>query len=482
MKRQRYRIKLVAMVLFLCFLGLGAWGVWSVTHYGSRWFSHVSNTRLSAQKKEVTEGDILDRNGIILAATDSEGRRNFRENSAERAALVHLLGDRQGQIANTVESLQAGYLYGYRSSLLDAVNHMIRKTERRGNTVTLTVDADLCTEAAASYARHAVTAGKSGAAVVINYRTGEVIALISLPSFDPDLVNEAEIQSLDHPYWNRALQALYPPGSTFKIITAAAVLSRRPELASQTFSCSGILPVSDSYSVRDFGSVGHGSLDLRTAFMRSCNIVFATCALELGNESMRRAAESFGFNQNFLFRDLVVSNSVYPGGPQDSASLAASGFGQSSVAVTPLHLCLISCTVANDGRMMEPRLVRTVRSASGARILGWSAAPLSSVCEPDIAHVLQSYMKDTVQGGGSGAAAAVTTLDIRGKTGTAESTDQGQHINYGWFTGYNAQADLPLAVSVLVEDIPDGETGGTTAALIAKDLFTYLKAHPDRVQ
>ena len=216
--------------------------------------------------------------------------------------------------------------------------------------------------------------------------------------------------------------------------------------------------------------------------MRSCNIVFASCALELGNESMRRAAESFGFNQNFLFRDLVVSNSVYPGGPQDSASLAASGFGQSSVAVTPLHLCLISCAVANDGRMMEPRLVRTVRSASGARILGWSAAPLYSVCEPDIAHVLQSYMKDTVQGGGSGAAAAVTTLDIRGKTGTAESTDQGQHINYGWFTGYNAQADLPFAVSVLVEDIPDGETGGTTAALIAKDLFTYLKAHPDRVQ
>ena len=87
-----------------------------------------------------------------------------------------------------------------------------------------------------------------------------------------------------------------------------------------------------------------------------------------------------------------------------------------------------------------------------------------------------------IGGQGSGAAAAVTTLDIRGKTGTSESTDHGSRVNYGWFTGYNAQADLPVAVTVLVENIPDGETGGTTAARIVKDIFTYIRNHPDRVQ
>ena len=482
MKRQRYRIKLIAILLFLCFLGLAVWGVWSVTHYGSRWFSHVSNARLNAQKREVIEGDVLDRNGLALAVTDEDGHRVFRESVADRSALVHILGDRQGQIANTVESLQAGYLYGYRSSLLDAVDHLIRRTARKGNTVTLSLDADLCTEASAAYARHAVTSGRSGAAVILNYRTGEVLALISLPAFDPDLVSAEDIAVLDHPYWNRALQALYPPGSTFKMVTAVAALTQNPEIIQRTFSCDGSLPISDTYVVRDFGSASHGTLDLRTAFMRSCNVVFASCALELGQEQMRLAAERFGFNQNFLFRDLVAANSLYPRDAQDPAALAASGFGQSSVALTPMHLCLITSAIANNGQMMEPRLVRTVHSATGASLLSWSSFTLSTVCDSESAQILQSYMKDTVQGGGSGTAAAVTTLDVRGKTGTAESSVQGTKVNYGWFTGYNAQTDLPFAVTVLVEDIPEGETGGTTAALIAKDLFTYLKAHPDRVQ
>ena len=482
MKRQRTRIRLVALLLFLCFAGLGAWGGWSVTHYGSRWFSHVSNVRLTAQKKEVTEGDILDRNGILLATTDATGHRVFRDSAADRAALVHILGDRSGQIANTVEHLQAGYLYGYRSSLLDAIYHQVRKTERRGNTVTLTVDADLCSAASAAFSRHPETADRSGAAVVMNARTGEVLALLSLPLFDPDNASDAVIGSLDQPYWNRALQALYPPGSTFKLVTAAALLAADPSAESRVFSCAGSLPVSAAFSVRDFGGAVHGSLDLRKAFMRSCNVVFASCALELGSGPLRTAAERFGFNRNFLFRDLVVANSLYPSGDQSLESLAASAYGQSSVVLTPLHLCLLSAAVANDGVMMEPRLVRNVRSVTGAGVLSWSSSVLGAACDPAVARVLQSMMKDTVQSGGSGSAAAVSGMDIRGKTGTSESTDHGRKINYGWFTGYSGREDLPVAVSILVEDIPDGETGGTTAALIARDLFTYIKNHPERVQ
>ncbi len=482
MKRQRYRIKLIAMLLILCFLGLAAWGAWSVSHYGNRWFSHAGNVRLNALKKEVTEGDILDRNGILLAHTNENGVRVFRESAADRSSLVHILGDRQRQIANTVESLQAGYLYGYQSSLPDAVYRLIRKAGRCGNNVSLTIDADLCTEAAAAFMRHEETGGRSGAAVVMNYRTGEILAMISLPSFDPDNVSEEIIGALDQPYWNRALQAQVPPGSTFKMVTAAAMLSRGSAGAADPFVCSGSLEVSDTFTVHDFSGVSHGTLTLSQAFTRSCNVFFASQALKLGSDAMQAAAEDFGFNRNFLFRDLVVSNSVYPRGDQSPAALAASGYGQSAITLSPMHLCLMTGAVANDGIMMEPRVVRSVRSASGAGVLSWSAASLMTVCEPSVARQLQLLMKDAVQGGGSGAAAAVTTLDIRGKTGTSESTDHGSKVNYGWFTGYNAQTDLPVTVTVLVENIPDGETGGTTAARIVKDIFTYIRNHPDRVQ
>ena len=481
MKQQRYRYKIVALLLSLALVGLAVWGGWNLAHYSTRWFSRATNTRLTAQKKAVTAGDILDRNGILLATT-KEGRREYRDTSADRAALVHLLGDRQGRIANAVESFQSGYLYGYQSSLLDSVYRLIRKTDRVGNTLTLTIDAELCTAIQRAFSGHRETEGHSGAAVVINYRTGEVLALLSLPNFDPDQATESLIATLDQPYWNRATQALYPPGSTFKIVTTAALLERDPDAVNRQFTCEGHLDLSDTFSVHDFQNAVHGKLTLRQAFLHSCNCVYAAAALELGPDALRREARQFAFGDNFLFRDLVVANSVYPSGAQTQEALAASGYGQSAIAATPMHLCLMAAAVANQGVMPEPRLLRSVRSVSGVAVLPWSSSTVGSVCTRETAAALQSMMKDVVQGGGSGSRASVTTMDIRGKTGTAESTVQGRKVNYGWFVGFNAQPDLPFALCVLTENIAEGETGGTTSALIAKDIFTYMKNYPERVQ
>ena len=479
MKRQRFRFKAVALLLFALFALLGAYGVWSVTHYGSRWFSYAANPRLAAQKENVIEGNISDRHGVVLAET-KDGARVFQASAAARKAVVHIIGDRQGMVNKSVETFHAGYLYGVTSSLPDAIQHLTSPSrERRGNDLVLTIDAALCEAIPADFDAHPLSRGKNGAAVVLNYRTGEVLAMVSLPSFDPDNVTAEEIEALDDPYWNRVTQALYPPGSTFKIVTAAAALERISGVADRTFTCTGALPVTDSFTVRDFNHASHGNLTLRTAFLRSCNSVFASLALEMGDAALRSAAESFGFNQNFLFRDLVVNNSSYPAGTRGKEAVAASGYGQSALAASPLHLCLIAAAVANDGVMQEPRLLKSVRSASGMTVLSFSSARVRTVASPAVTRQLQSMMKDVVQGGGSGSAAMVSTLDIRGKTGTAESTKNGQKINYAWFTGYCAQADLPYAVCVLVEDIPDGETGGTVAAPIAHDVFSWLRNHPE---
>ena len=237
--------------------------------------------------------------------------------------------------------------------------------------------------------------------------------------------------------------------------------------------------------LREFGffqshfQCAHGNLTLDQAFVHSCNVTYASLALEMGDARLRAAAENFGFNRNFLFRDLVVYNSRYPTQAQSREALAASGFGQSAVAATPMHLCLMAAAIARGGDMPEPRLLKQVTTSAGGTVLSFSSASVGSVCAPAVAEKLSAMMKQVVQGGGSGAQAAVTTLDVRGKTGTAVSTVDGHPVNYGWFTGFNAQKDLPVALCILVEDIPDGETGGTTAALIAHDVFSWLKRNPD---
>ena len=478
MKRQRYRCKVIALLMTALIVFAGAFGLRSVRDYGSRWFSYAANPRLAARKQRVTEGSILDRNGTLLAATQ-DGFRRFADSAAARKSLVHVVGDRQGMIAGSVESFHAGYLYGSSSSLPDALRHLIHPEEARtGNEMTLTVDAGLSVAVSAAFEAHPLTKAKSGAAVVMNYRTGEILALVSLPSFDPDLTSPEEIAGLDHPYSNRATQALLPPGSAFQIVTAAAALSRLKDADSRLFSCVGSLPVTDTFSIRDFHGAVHGDLSLSEAFLHSCDSVFASLALELGDAALRSEAENFAFNRNFLFRDLMVYDSEYPSADRSREALAASGIGQSSLAVTPMHLCLISAAVACGGEMPEPRLIRQVRSSAGTTVLSFSSVPAGSVCSLAVASRLSEMMQQVVLSG-SGSRAAVPTLDIRGKTGTAVSTADGQSVTCGWFTGFNAQADLPVALCVLVEDIPEGETGGTTSALVAHDIFAHLKNHPE---
>jgi len=478
MKQQRLKFKILALLLFGMFALLAVYGGYSVTTYGNRWFSFSRNPRVRAQKASVIAGDILDRSGVILAAT-VDGSRVYQANEAARRATVHLLGDSQGQVSNGVETFQTSYLYGFQASLSERVSALLSGETRRGDNVTLTIDSRLCTEITRFFAAHEQSQGKKGAAVVMNYRTGELLALISLPNFDPQHITSETHQDAGQPFWNRATQSVYPPGSSFKIITTDAALTNIPNIQTREIACTGGLDV-DGQAIRDYGNAKHDSLTLRRAFTTSCNNAYALMALTMKDEALRKAAESFGFNDNFLFRDLVVENSTYPTTNRSAFELASSGFGQSAIAASPMHMCMVAAAIANDGVMMEPRLLREVRSPAGALRTAFEPKPYRTATTAENASVIADYMQAVVASG-TGTRAKVSGLTICGKTGSAESSLRGADVTYGWFVGYIADESLPFALSVLVEDIPDGEGGGSTAAPIAGDIFRYLKENAARV-
>lgn len=476
MKQQRFRIKLLALLLFGLFALLAAYGMYSISTYGNRWFAYARNPRVREQKRNVIAGNIYDRSGVLLATT-VDGERVYQADEASRRAVVHVLGDDEGQVSNGVEGFQTAYLYGFKASLAERFNALFSSEPRQGDSVHLTIDGELCTAITQYFDSRSLTRGKNGAAVVMNYKTGEVVAQVSLPSFDP--MSASSVSADSEVYWNRATQSLYPPGSTFKVVTTAAALENIPGVDQISIACTGGLDV-DGQAIRDFGNAVHTSLTLKQAFVKSCNNIYALLALDMGDAALRKTAEGFGFNANFLFRDLVVENSVYPTGNRSNFEVAMSGFGQSSIGATPMHLCLIAAAIANDGVMMEPTLLRQATTPTGAVRATFGSKVYRTAISADTAATLQEYMRAVVTSG-TGSKASVSGLTICGKTGSAESSRNGRAVTHGLFIGYCADDALPFAVCVVVEDIADGQGGGSTAAPIAGDIFTYLRDNAERV-
>jgi len=462
-RQQRMNFRLLALLLMGLFALLAMYGGFSVIMYGSRWVAHRGNTR--QLNDAALRGDVLDRNGVVLATTTADGTRAYQTDESSRRAVVHLLGDEKKNVANGVESFKASYLLGFESTLAERLVQTLNGEDRKGDSLILTADSRLCTTIMKAF-----PSGTAGAAVVMNYKTGEVLGMVSLPTFDPNNEDAVSEDDPNTPFWNRVTQAKYPPGSTFKIITMASALMNLPDITTRTLFCTGQLQVLNDV-ITDFGDAVHHEKTLTQAFTVSCNNIFASIALELGDEHLRKTAEAFGFNDNFLFRDLVVENSVYPTTGRDKVQIAWSGAGQGNVETTPLHMCMVAAAVANGGVMMEPGLIKDVENESGTTRKEYTPKVYRRAIPEDIAKSMKSAMHN-VTTSGTGVNAQVEGLTVCGKTGSAEARLDGQDVVHGWYVGFLDEPDLPYAVSVIVER---GESGSGAAAPIAKKIFQYLK-------
>lgn len=478
MKNIRRNVLRLCLALIVLFVGLGLYAASSFLGNWDRWLTSEYNVGNRAVRADVTAGDILDRNGVVLATVDADGNRVYQADETARRSVVHVVGDMQNNVNHGVESFMSRYLYGYEFTLEEQLAAQ-EAGSAKGDNVFLTIDANLCAYIDRVFSASVPEA--TGAVVVLNYKTGETLADMSFPNYDPLNVTSQVKNSPLKPFWNRAVQMQKASGSTFKIITAAAALDNYAgmDAMSTVYTCDGRLKIGDRY-ITDAGTdgvgegstlVSHGSLSLRRAFALSCNNTFAYIAGQLGDRLLRKEAEKFGFNDNFLFNDIVCENSVYPVTNRTALEVAWTGAGQSALLTTPLHMCMVAASVANDGVMMEPKLVRNVVSQTGILRKTMTSKVYRTVMEPAVAAILKSYMREVVTNG-TGSKAAVNGHIICGKTGSSERDDQTE--TDAWFVGFIDEAQSPYAVCVVVENAGGG---GSVSAPIARQIFQYLLNH-----
>lgn len=468
MKQIRKNIGRLALMLCMLFALLTAYGAYSIITQGNRWFSSSANTYVRTHKKNVIAGDILDANGVLLATT-AEGERVYAADQAVRKAVVHAVGDSASNVNNGAESFFSSYLYGFQQSFLERLSFAMKGENRRGDTVHLTIDSAL-----SAYISSVFPEDKAGAVVVMNYKTGKILSSQSFPDFDPMHITAQVKSNPKKPFYNRAIQGLYAPGSTFKIVTTASALQNMPDAATRAFQCTGQLLLGERL-ITDAGTdlaagkiTQHGQLTLLRAFQVSCNNTFANLALTIGDENLKKTAEAFGFNDNFLFRDLVVENSSYPEENRNEGEIAWTGAGQSALTASPLHMCTITSAIANDGVMMEPRLLEKVTAANGTVRAEFASRIYKKPLTQAHAATIKEYMRAVVTGG-TGTAAGISGVRVCGKTGSAEMDTQ-ENTN-AWFVGFLDEAEAPYALAIVVEDAGGG---GSVAAPIAQKIFSWL--------
>lgn len=434
-----------------------AYCCYSVYFYGGRWVANPHNPRISSQKRHVVMGTVTDRDGTVLAYTDERGERRYHGSRTTRMAVSQVIGDSGGKVSTGVDTFHAQYLLGFKAGVFERLADAFTGTPQRGDDLQLTIS-----ERLTRYISEEFPEGKRGAAVMLNYRTGEVLAMVSMPQFDPTDVERALGDDVAGALINRVTQGLYPPGSTFKIVTMASALENLPDLQDFAFDCTGYYPVGH-YSVTENNA--HGVQTLSEAFVRSCNTTFAALSQDLGYSMLGETAQKMGFNENFMFGDMIVYNSSYPIDDLSPEDLAWSSIGQGRVLASPMHMALIASTIANGGVFREPRLLSRITTAQGGQRPLPAAETGRRMLSESAAAQIEKDMVRVVKSGTGTRAALGNGYVVAGKTGTAEASNDKSVEPHAWFVGYITNDNAPYAICVLVEN---GGSGGSVAAPLAR--------------
>ncbi len=478
-------IRHVAFTIIAVFALLAVSATYLQAVAGPTYRDDPRNARLIAWRTGRERGTIVTSDGTVIARSDPspEDQQLFQRSYPEEGTYAHTVGFTSVLFGSRgLEKARSSDLVSDRDSNISGVLNSLLGGDPRPRGLQLSLDHELQAKA------EELLADQRGAIVALDPTTGAVLAMVSTPGFDPNgLVGAgaapegAELQAdPDEPLRDRAINGSYPPGSTFKVITAAAALEAGIASPSTTFPDPIELELPGTTStIRNFdeGVCADGAaVSLETAFIRSCNTTFAQIGMAVGADGLVATAEAFGFNEPIPF-DLDVLTSRIPEAATfdtNPPAMAANAIGQRDVVATPLQMALVAAGIANDGEVMAPYVVAGVFRSDGTIESMTEPVVWRRAVSPATASVLRDLMERAVLSG-TGRNASVPGIRIAGKTGTAEVSNSPPHA---WFIGFGPveleEGGRAIALAVIVEaggEFSESATGGSVAAPMASELF-----------
>ncbi len=447
-------------LLFLCMAGY-------ITHYAITHQQELINNSYNGRQQMLLaqnrRGKIYSADGEVLAQTVTDEEGNEKRQYPYQNLFSHVVGyASNGRMG--VEAQANYYLINSNAPLSQKASLDVNGEKYPGDDVYTTLDVELQQIASTALGVY------QGAVIVSEPGTGKVLAMVSKPDFNPEEIEEmwdtliADTQSSI--LLNRATQGLYPPGSTFKIITALEYIRENPDTyQNYQYQCNGSITRGEDRIQCYHGSV-HGTVGFTKSFAKSCNSSFANIGLSLDRDSFGDTLDSLLFNQKLpvSFQSGISKVEVFEN--TSDSDMMQIAIGQGTASITPLLLNMITCSIANDGTLMKPYLTECVKNSAGSTIKTFSPSSYGRLMSEQEAAVLQDLMMNVVE---EGTASRLKGLSYTaaGKTGSAEyGTIKGD--SHAWFTGFAPAQDPQICVTIIIEG---AGAGGDYAVPIAKRIF-----------
>lgn len=432
------------------------------------------NSRQALFTERIVRGKIYSRDYEELALTTTNEDETETRKYPYGNLFAHVVGySSQGQTG--IESIGNFYMLRSNAFLGERIYKEIMGEKNIGDNIVTTLDVSLQQKA------YDALGNKKGAIVVLNPENGELLSMVSKPDYDPNNISEI-LNSLenseadtkteegseteeDSMLYNRATQGLYPPGSTFKIITLLEYLNEGNAADSFSYSCHGKMTEGEE-TIRCYKGTSHGKLDLSKAFAKSCNGAFASMGLTLDMKKFQSLCSRLLFNKELPIAFTYRKSSFALDETATSGEIIQSSIGQGETLVSPMHMALLMSSIANGGTLMKPYVISQVEDYNGNVEQTFEAETYGELFTAEETAALLPYLR-TVVTDGTGRELNVDNYTAYGKTGSAEyGSEKGK--SHAWFVGFAEKDGQKLVVSILVED---GGSGSETAVPIAKALF-----------
>lgn len=425
------------------------------------------NRRLEALEEEIIRGDILAMDGTVLAKSVEYEDGTMERQYPYGNIFSHVVGiGSKGK--SGIEKLANYYLLTNHSNLLQKVTAPLSESRGRADSVVTTLSVEL------QQAAYDALLDNKGAVVAIEPSTGRILAMVSKPDFDPNMIAytwEDILNAKNSVLFNRAAQGLYPPGSTFKLVTLLEYMREKTDYADYTYDCDGSI-YRGGLVLKCINQTAHKTNDLTGAFAKSCNSAFADIGLRLDKTAFYNTAEMLLFNKELPISIEYNQSSFALKEDADEAMVMQTAIGQGETLISPLHNCLIAAAVANNGILMQPYLVERIQNIQGKVIREFEGSEYGRLMTEEEAAALAGYMRSVVT---DGTAYALKDADYMaaGKTGSAQYDSSDRH--HSWFVGF-APCDEPrIAVCVLLEGGYSGVGGAHEVARQVFDVFFARK-------